>query len=162
MLGLPFHTPKAADACKDKALLTRKLHALELAGEPQGCSSSLYLTCLLSESRLRVLAVGGRGQQRGLLSGLDNTQREQVVSVLRRIVPALGLKHGPVHVTLAPGSKILVQDVSLASARSDTEGVRFRIPLVEQYMSFEEVVIRNALGLDVSRIYLDESNVAAV
>lgn len=159
MLGLPSHTPKAADACKDKALLKRKLVAHELAPETGTGSPEtllvLRLTCIMSDSRLRVLAMHDATALRSSLSEVPTDTRERIVRALRIIIGALGLKHGPVHVRLAAGSTVTVEDVSLGAATTDTAGLLFRIPLVEQAMTFEEVVVRNALSLDVGRIYLD-------
>lgn len=160
MLGLPFHTPKAADACKDKALLRRKLAAHELAGSPDAIpfGEFLRLTCLMAESRLRVLAGFDSSGHSFALQETAPALRERAVTALRTLVPLLGLKHGPVHVTLARDSGVSVHDVSLACSASHTAALRFRIPLVNQDMTFEEVVLRNALGLDVGRIYLDATS----
>jgi hypothetical protein len=165
MLGLPFHTPRAADACKDKVLLKRRLVAQQLASETDALSPEtsdmLHLTCIMSESRLRVLVVSDATGRRSPLSEIRADIRERVIGALRTIVGALGLKHGPVHVQLAAGSTPCVRDVSLGATTGDTAGMLFRIPLVEQDMSFEEVVVRNALGLDIGRIYLDLTNAPA-
>lgn len=154
MLGLPFHTPKAADACKDKALLIRTLAAHHLVAEPAADAPDLlFLAAMMSESRLRVLAVSDTAGRVFALSDFQSALRERIVGVLRAMIPALGLKHGPVHVALAAATAC-VQDVSLACSGGRADNLHFRIPLVDQDMSFEEVVVRNALGLDMSRVYL--------
>ena len=166
MLGLPFHTPRAADSCANKSLLLRKLVAHKLRPDtPPGADTalgetdgSLQLTCLMSDSRLRVLVATQAIKGRILLSTLSEGTRQGVTAALATLIGALGLKHGPVHVLLDTRESVSVVDVSLGSVVPYTSDLQFRIPLVDQDLSFEEVVVRNALGLDVGRIYLDSND----
>jgi hypothetical protein len=171
MLGLCFHTPKAADACRNKSALRVRLEALGLnVAKPATANvqaaletrnlkldaSALSLICLMTAGRLRVLAVSDSVQPPRRLTALDHGKQRAVISLLQAIVRALGLKHGPVAVEMeAHAQRIAVADVSAAYIPGDANHLlSFRIPLVDEHISWEELLLRNALGLDTSRVYL--------
>src|SRR5512133_2254969 len=60
MLGLRFHTPKAADSCRGKELLARRLEAAGIVSASGGAevsdSDEIMLECLMTQGRLRTLA----------------------------------------------------------------------------------------------------------
>lgn len=151
MVGLPFHPPKAADACANKELLRRKFEA---AGIPMSDdAATAVLECVMASGKLRVLAVGD-GNKSGILSDMPLNAQGGVPDLLRKIIAILGLKHGPVRVELS--SELAIASVSLCYSRTAlNESLRFRIPLVDDDISYEEVIIRNALDLNISRIHLE-------
>ncbi len=175
ILRLPFHTPKCADICRDKCLLKRKLDssdipvadtiAPEISKDPvQGVqlaaavhSSSLEMTleCLMTRGQLRMLVVieGSMAQPAG---ALDTELRKKISEVLRRLVPVIGLRHGPVRISFSHvGPKLLVSQVSCACVLCDSwPKLHFAIPLVDDDVSYEELVLRNALDLDTARVFL--------
>ncbi len=166
IVGLPFHPPKAADACANKELLRRKLEAAGVVAPDSspagpaavGTSSSADLTieCVMAGGKLRVLAVGD-GDRPTTFSALASDIQKNVPELLRKIIAALGLKHGPVRVTASAQAGLLAAvDIGLCYSQTAlTDALRFRIPLVDQDISYEEVVIRNALDLDISRIHIE-------
>lgn len=159
MLGLPFHPPKSADACRNKPALKTRIEALGLTCASPGDSepAPLTLVCLMHEGRLRVLAARTQGEVPRALSSYDTNFQRRAVEALKKIVRALGLKHGPVFVRLwAHRDPVVISDVSACYLPAGMpESFSFRIPLVDVHLSFEEVVIRNALGLDTTRVYLE-------
>lgn len=86
-------------------------------------------------------------------------EQTAIVRTLEKCVAALGLTHGPIHaefrVNERPGVGINVWPLEIA-ARSIgglcSKALRFRLPLVEEEMSLEEVVIRLAMGMDTRRV----------
>jgi hypothetical protein len=146
MIGLPFHPPKSADVCANKELLCRKLGA---AGISFSNDVSTTFECVMTSGKLRVLATDHSAPP-ALLSDLQ----KNAPALLRNIISALGLKHGPVRVELS--SELAVANVSLCYLPTVITGaLRFRIPLVDDDISYGEVIIRNALDLDISRIHVD-------
>lgn len=151
MAGLPFHPPKAADSCENKDLLLKKLQA---AGIPVSMDTTTGIECMMATGKLRVLATSNAAGKPGPFSSLPSDTQKKVPDLLRRIIAALRLKHGPVRVELS--TEPAVTKVSLCYERTAlTESLRFRIPLVDDDISYEEVLIRNALDLDITRIHLD-------
>jgi hypothetical protein len=162
MLGLPFHTPKAGDACHDKQLLARKLQTSgvmpKLNDAERQITDAITLECLMTHGHLRALAAFDRRSPSPLLpASLLGAEIKSVSEILGLIVTVLGLKHGPVQFTfLRISGRLEVTNVSCSYVpRSHTSGMRFRIPLVDQEVSFEELILRNALDLDTSRIVLN-------
>lgn len=174
MLGLPSHAPKAADCCLDKAQLRIRLEAVGLgvltdlshdqsAGFKPGLGAAqgLDLTCLMTNARLRVLAVHeDRRPIPRTLASFSSELQQHAANALKRLVGALSLKHGPVFVQLAyAGNDVKVADASVAySPSTPMAALSFRIPLVDEDISWEELIIRNALGLDTARVYLDTTH----
>jgi hypothetical protein len=160
MLGLPFHTPRAADLCRNKAALRTKLETLGLAtadAHDSATSTELLLT-------LHVLMNGGRARVIAAVcnttlapSSLPSNLQEQISDGLRRVIPAVGLKHGPVRLDIIGSEDALtVLDLSMCVIPDRRNALlRFHIPLVDENVSFEELIIRNALDLDTTRAYLD-------
>ncbi len=151
MIGIPFHTPRAADACLDKKSLHPRLQA---AGIATADLSATTLECIVSNGKLRVLA-SVLGSDVKPPEALPREDQKKIVEILKQMGATFGLKHGPVRVELS--NDIAVVDVSLScQAPPATDGLRFKIPLVDQDLSYEEVIIRNALELDISRVHLDQ------
>jgi Lon protease-like protein len=147
MMGLSCHPPKAADACLDQAELQR---ILRCEGVPVSTSQhSQVLAVLVSDRKLRVCLSCVSS-----LAQAVSTPPAPVTDTLVRAFRALGLQHGPAHVEVAPErDDWAIVGISLASAHPFTELVRFKIPLVDEDVSWPEAVIRNALGLDISRLH---------
>lgn len=109
----------------------------------------------MSRGQLRPLTVMANGRAVSA-AAFDANSKTLMTEALRRIVPAIGLKHGPVRVSfLKTGSELCLADVSCAYVPDvATAALRFVIPLVDQDVPFEEVILRNALDLDTSRVLL--------
>jgi biotin carboxylase len=124
---------------------------------------------LLDRGRLRMLAIFDKPDP---LSGpffeetiyvtpsrLPKEQQEEVGRVLLAACRALGLQHGPIHAELRLNERG-VWPLEIA-ARSIgglcSKALRFRIPLVAEAMSLEEVLIRLALGTGVERIFREHA-----
>lgn len=161
MLGLPFHTPKAGDACHDQQLLARKLEASGLMSKFNDAvghaSDTVTLECLMTHGHLRALAAFDSSSSPFPPASLFAADTKTVSETLGRVVVLLGLKHGPVRVTfLRIAERLAIANLSCAYIPgSHASGLRFRIPLVDQEVSFEELILRNALDLDTSRVVLD-------
>lgn len=172
MMGLPSHAPKAADCCLNKEQLRIRLEAVGLAVLPGVSQSagiqpdlsfaqSITLTCLMTNARLRVLAVHeDQHAAPRTLASFSSELQQHAANALKRLVGALSLKHGPVFVQLAyAGNDVKVADASVAYTPSTPMAtLSFRIPLVDEDISWEELIIRNALGLDTARVYLDTTH----
>ena len=168
MIGLPFHPPRAADACSNKAALRRKLSTPDLITIGASAASELRIQCIMTAGKLRVLAaiegcpILGRAKGGDVdfpsppvtFKSLPPEIQSITIEWLQKLIPTLGLKHGPVNVDFSTRSNSLsVTNVSLCY--SPTDALHFRIPLVDSDISYAEVIIRNALDLDTSRIHLD-------
>jgi hypothetical protein len=168
IIGIPFHPPRAADVCADKALLRRKLCAPELITIGGSGDSDLTLHCIMTAGKLRVLAVIHKcpDLREAMVGGVDFPSppvtfkslppeiQSKAVESLKKLISTLGLKHGPVSVDFStrPGG-VSVTNISLCYLHTDA--LHFRIPLVDAEISYAEVIIRNALDLDTNRIHLD-------
>ncbi len=81
-------------------------------------------------------------------------EQTAIVRTLEKCVAALGLTHGPVHAEFRLNEKgvypleIAARSIGGLCARA----LRFKLPLVEEEMSLEEVVIRLAMGMDTRRV----------
>jgi hypothetical protein len=147
MMGLPCHPPKAADACLDHDELHRILEAAGVAASAS--QHSQVLAVLVNDRKLRVCV-----STVGSLKQAVATPSTPVTDVLASAFRALDLRHGPAHVeVVAQRDTWCIASMSLAAAHPFTELVRFTIPLVDDDVSWPEAVIRNALGLDISRLY---------
>ncbi len=155
MIGLPFHPPKAADACAKKELLQRKLEAASIA-VAMPSAAGLTIECVMTGGKMRVLALGDENVPTAF-SALPSGIQKSLPELLRKLIAVLGLKHGPVRVNAAThDGALMVADVALSYSQTAlTDALRFRIPLVDQDISYEEVVVRNALDLDISRIHFE-------
>jgi hypothetical protein len=147
MMGLASHPPKAADACLDHTDLQRILQA---AGVPVSASQhSQVLAVLVNERKLRVCISTVASLKQAI-----TTPSTPVTEVLQQAAHALDLRHGPAHVEVAAeADNWAISSISLAATHPFTELVRFKIPLVDDDISWPEAVIRNALGLDISRLH---------
>jgi hypothetical protein len=147
MLGLACHPPKAADACLEHDTLHRLLAD---AGVPATSSQhSQVLAVLVNQRKLRVCV-----STVGSLKQAMTTPATPVTEVLAAACRALDLRHGPAHFEVSADTDAWsIESISLAAAHPFTELVRFKIPLVDDDISWPEAVIRNALGLDISRLH---------
>ncbi len=174
MMGLHWHTPKAADICLDKFAVRQKLsnsgfNSPVLGDAPAG--RDLTVAALLDGGRLRVLGavdVHHRDTE-GAESGRNKNLRDLSASVLNvgvtdvaraaletglRAARSLGLIHGPLALRLRlVGQQVWIIDVAAAIPLALGDILHFRIPLVDEDVSLAEVITRHALGVDVSRIY---------
>ena len=165
MLRFPFHSPKAADACKDRQRLVKTLNTAGIAVcsevPPHTANSTLTTVhCLMADGRLRVLAATAGEKPPFAFESMPAETRQHVIAVLKRTIPALGLKHGPVRLSLLTSPEPAVAAVSDTYMPDHyTRTLHFQIPLVDLDISFEELAIRNALGLDTSRTFLKMGNI---
>jgi biotin carboxylase len=92
-------------------------------------------------------------------SRLAAETQQQVIQTLGRAVQALGLYHGPLHAELRINRKgVWVMEVAARPIGGlCSRALHFRIPLVDYDVSLEELLIRLALGQDVSRIYRENA-----
>lgn len=92
-------------------------------------------------------------------SRLAGETQQQVVQALTRAVGALGLYHGPLHAELRIDSRgVWVLEIAARSIGGlCSKALRFRIPLVDENVSLEELLIRLALGMDVSRVFREDT-----
>jgi len=87
-------------------------------------------------------------------SRLAPARQTEIVRTLEKCVAALGLKHGPVHAEFRLNERgvwpleIAARPIGGLCARA----LRFKLPLVEEEMSLEEVIIRLAMGMDTKRV----------
>ena len=82
-----------------------------------------------------------------------------MIQTLGRAVQALGLHHGPLHAELRINREgVWVIEVAARPIGGlCSRALHFRIPLVDDNVSLEELLIRLALGQDVSRIYRENA-----
>jgi hypothetical protein len=92
-------------------------------------------------------------------SRLAAETQQHVIQTLGRAVQALGLYHGPLHAELRINREgVWVMEVAARSIGGlCSRALRFRIPQVDDNVSLEELLIRLALGLDVSRICREDA-----
>ena len=94
-------------------------------------------------------------------SRLAPETQQHVLQILDRAVQALGLYHGPLHAELRINSNredVWVMEVAARPIGGlCSRALRFRIPLVDDNISLEELLIRLALGLEVSQIYRENA-----
>ena len=92
-------------------------------------------------------------------SRLAAETQQHVIQTLGRAVQALGLYHGPMHAELRINREgVWVMEVAARPIGGlCSRALRFRIPLVDDNVSLEELLIRLALGLDVSRICREDA-----
>jgi biotin carboxylase len=92
-------------------------------------------------------------------SRLAAETQQHVIQTLGRAVQALGLYHGPLHAELRINREgVWVMEVAARSIGGlCSRALRFRIPQVDANVSLEELLIRLALGLDVSRICREDA-----
>lgn len=147
MIGLPGHTPKAADVCLNKFGLMQEL---KNAGLPVPLlagtnASSAAVIALLDDGKMRVLGIKN-GRQDVLLprTTLEN---------LWRAARLLGLRQGPLYARVSLAGENQILDLSPAIPAAFLEAMRFRIPLVDDDISLAEILVRHALRLDLSRAH---------
>jgi hypothetical protein len=148
MLGLPFHPPKTGDALRDRKRLDVGLHAAGLELAEVG-KTAIEVAGVMTESKLRVLGIF---DQQRVIANLDAEARERLPDLLRSIIKSLSLTSGPVYVA-ATANLSAVTNVSAVVPRDLASALRFRIPLVDEDISWQELLIRHALGMDISRAY---------
>ena len=92
-------------------------------------------------------------------SRLAGETQQQVVQALTRAVGALGLYHGPLHAELRinPAGIWVLEIAARSIGGLCSKALRFRIPLVDENVSLEELLIRLALGMDVSRVFREDT-----
>ncbi len=92
-------------------------------------------------------------------SRLAAETQQDVIQTLGRAVHALGLYHGPLHAELRINREgVWVMEVAARPIGGlCSRALHFRIPLVDDNVSLEELLIRLALGQDVSRIYRENA-----
>ena len=85
--------------------------------------------------------------------------QQRVIQTLGSAVQALGLHHGPLHAELRINREgVWVMEVAARPIGGlCSRALHFRIPLVDDNVSLEELLIRLALGQDVSRIYRENA-----
>src|SRR3954466_11306390 len=87
-------------------------------------------------------------------SRLSPAEQTAILRTLEKCVAALGLVHGPIHAEFRVNEEgvypleIAARPIGGLCGRA----LRFKLPLVEEEMSLEEVVIRLAMGMDTKRV----------
>jgi len=91
-------------------------------------------------------------------SRLDSRRQAQIVRTLEKCAQGLGLWHGPVHAEMRLwGEEIWPLEVAARPIGGlCARALRFRIPLVENDISLEELVIRLALGMGLERVFRED------
>jgi len=150
MLGLRWHPPRAADACADKNSLHEKLGAagiLTSSLAPEADRYACGIAAIAQAGKLRVLGVVP-------VESEPMAERSLVFETVRRAVHAAGLSYGPVSAQLeVAGKNVSILDLAPVIPTAYKDQLRFRIPLVDDDVSLSEVVLRHALGMDISRVY---------
>jgi biotin carboxylase len=131
--------------------------------------AEIAVEAIVDRGRLRVLAIFDKPDP---LTGpffeetiyvtpsrMSREAQQEIVAVLGKAAAALGLYHGPAHAELRLNpAGIWVMEVAARSIGGlCSRALRFEIPLVDKEVSFEELLIRLMLGLDVSRIYREDA-----
>jgi hypothetical protein len=150
MMGLRWHPPRAADACADKSVLRQKLSGagittsrLETAPDVR----QIGVAAIYQLGKLRVLGVVPPKPEPA--AGLN-----LVFETVRRAAHAAGLSYGPLSARLdVAGENISMVDLAPVIPVAYEVQLQFRIPLVDDHVSLSEVVLRHALGMDISRVY---------
>jgi len=149
MMGLKWHAPRGADLCLDKTALRRRLSAAGSApSDPEGdpAGQKVAVIAILDAGKLRVLSVVPAPEN---LSAIGRPMLEAVLRATREA----GLNHGPMVAQVRIiGGQTMISDLCPVIPANQAETLRFRIPLVDEDISLAEVVMRHALGLDISRI----------
>jgi hypothetical protein len=150
MLHLNWHSPRAADACQDQSALLARLGAAGFEAELSalGHRDRIDLAATIQSGRMRVLGTVGR-------SGDSGTARvgKAWLERLLRAAGAIGFSHGPLWASLNAGEgQEILSGLSPAIPTECHARLRFRIPLVEEELSLAEVMVRQALGMDIGRV----------
>lgn len=148
MLGLPFHPPKTGDALRDRKRLEVRLNAagMQLSDADK---TALEVAGVMTDRKLRVLGIFDHD---GGAAKLEATAQARLSELLRGVIKSLSLTDGPVYVALTSGLGA-VTNVSGVIPQKLASALRFRIPLVDDHISLEELLIRHALGMDIGRAY---------
>jgi hypothetical protein len=123
-----------------------RLHALALFDKPEPLTGPFFEeTIYVTPSRLAPV------------------EHTAILRTLEKCVAALGLRHGPVHAEFRVNERgVYPLEIAARPIGGLCSGaLRFRLPLVEEEMLLEEVVIRLALGMDTRRV-TRESQAAGV
>jgi hypothetical protein len=166
MLGLPYHPPRAGDTLRDRKRLEIRLSGAGLevccnrASQDQRSEASARyaIAGVMTLGHLRIPAIFDATGAAAAPLRLDAATQQPITDTLRAIIRGVGLRHGPVYVELAreqaaESQKPAVAEVAAAIPARYAAALRFRIPLVDEDVSLEELLIRNALGMDISRVY---------
>jgi hypothetical protein len=178
MLGMRCHAPKGADACLDKFSLRQKLSnaglRTPLLGEaPAG--EDVAVAAIIDSGKMRVLGMLRGSVPSGRVGDppphvptgrvgdppphtptgrVGDPPPHVCFEAVLRAARVVGLNHGPVSAEVrVVDSEVWVLDLEAVIPKRLSERLRFRIPLVDEDVSLEEVVLRHALGLDIRRIY---------
>ncbi|MFB3812569.1 MAG: hypothetical protein ACE14L_00535 [Terriglobales bacterium] len=149
MIGLRAHPPKAADACLEKFALRQKLsnagfRSPLLGDAPAG--RDIAVAALLDGGRMRVL---GTIEDREVAVDV----RRRALELGLRAARSVGLFHGPLWLKLRlAGEETWIIDIAAAIPVQAAAPLQFKIPLVDEEVSLAEVIVRHALGVDVTRV----------
>ena len=151
MMGLRWHSPRAADTCTDKTALRQKLTVAGLfapaqVGVPD--AREFGIAAILEAGKLRVLGAVALG------SAAPAEAPKKVFEAALLAVREIGLSQGPVSARIG----VVHENISILDAAAIIwadygQQLTFRIPLVDDNISLAEVVVRHALGMDISRIH---------
>jgi hypothetical protein len=146
MMGLACHPPKAADVCADREMLVTRLRENGVASASD-IAGTLHVSALMTN---------GSAQRFVLTADIGGSIGEDVArdatALFKRAAEILQLGSGVAHFDMAR-NPLTITNVSLAASRPWTGILRFKIPLVDEEVTWPEAVIRNALALDVRRLY---------
>jgi biotin carboxylase len=92
-------------------------------------------------------------------SRLSEKTQQHVLQTLERAVQALGLYHGPLHAELRinPEGVWVMEVAARPIGGLCSRALRFHIPQVDDNIALEELLIRLALGKDVSEIHRENA-----
>jgi hypothetical protein len=124
---------------------------------PHRTGNSYAIAGVMTLASLRVLAIFDAAASDPAPIRPESDVQKHVFDALRAIVRTVGLRHGPVYVELTTAASrtqpLAVGDVGAVIPPRYAAALHFRIPLVDEDLSTEELLIRNALGMDISRVY---------
>jgi hypothetical protein len=149
MMGLKWHSPRAADACLNQAALLEQLRTAGFAvWLPDGIieGDTVALAAILDHGKMRVLGTSDRSGG----SRATPVPKPMLETVLRA-AQLIGCSHGPLWASLHIAEEAIC-GLSLAAPQELEGALRFRIPLVDDSVSLAEVIVRHTLGLDISRV----------
>jgi hypothetical protein len=147
MLRLKWHSPRAADACQDQSALLARLGSagLQVDFSALNREKSSGLAAMIQNGKMRVLGTI-------VNSGTARVGRAWLERLLRT-ASEIGFSHGPLWASLCAGEgQETLRGLSPVIPIEYHSRLRFRIPLVEEDISLAEVMVREALGMDISRV----------
>jgi hypothetical protein len=150
MMGFKWHSPRAADLCLDQAAL---LHGLRSTGfnvpslAQHSHRDEIGVAAIFDRGKMRV--VGALDRKDASAAALLKPRLESLLAAARKV----GFSHGPLWASLHGADETAtIYGLSPVIPAEHHAALQFRIPLVDESVSLAEVIVRHALGMDISRI----------